>query len=281
MAQLLSDAEVGLGGPGLLSDADVGIGAPPEKGFWQSAVEGARNIEGGLLSQQQAASQRTTGVLQAQEKNYLGPATEDELGNVGYKDINGQFVPTDKNKHVALLDPADQTTKVYARTPETDVGVAESAGRMAGTIFQPQRIITGGVVAPAIQSAERLGVDVPRAVVSESPTVRLFGQVAAKGPGGGPMYRGIESGVEQLGERVGETARATGTVGPLEAGERVSGAVDEAFRPGGSVTSQVDKAYERVGQLVDPNRTQSLNATAQVANDQCRAGGRSCRLSGG
>ena len=109
-------------------------------------------------NQQMAASQGTSPVISAQQPFLLGPATEDEQGNLGYKDEQGQFVPTDKNKHVVLTDPADGIPKIYYRTQGTDEGRLAGIGRMAGTMFGPGNVMVSKV-APAVAAATRLGVD--------------------------------------------------------------------------------------------------------------------------
>jgi hypothetical protein len=258
----LSDADVGLSTP--MSDADVGLAAPPQ-GFLQGVVSAAQRIYPGFLSTQQAAAQRTTPVIEAQAPNLLGPATADELGNVGYKDPSGQFVPTDTNKHVVLLDPADNTPKVYARTEKTAAGAAESAGHMLSTMFGPGNIGISRAAPAAVQAAERLGVDVPQAIASERPLTQFSGQVVARAPGGGPLQEAIPRSIEQLGGKVSEAAElAGGAVSPARAGEGFGQAVESGFKPGGPIKSEVERAYSAVGRLVDPNRTQPLNATREA-----------------
>jgi hypothetical protein len=260
----LTDADVGLG-PAVMSDADVGL-VGPAPGFLQGAVQAAQQIYPSILTQQQAAAQRTTPVIQAQAPNLLGPATADELGNVGYKDPSGQFVPTDRNKHVVLLDPADNTPKVYARTEKTEEGALASAGHMLGTMMGPGNIMFGGVVPPTIAAVERLGVEVPRAIASQRPLTTFTGQVVARAPGGGPLQEAIPRSVEQLGGKVSEAAElAGGSVSPAAAGEGFTGAIERVFKP--RVSGETARAYEGVERLLDPNRTQPLNATQDVVRD--------------
>ena len=256
---LLSDAEVGLGGPGLLSDADVGIGAQPETSTIQRLAIDYAN-------QQEAAGQRTTPIISAQAPNYLGPATVDELGNLGYKDINGQFVPTDQNQHITLTDPADNTRKVYARTEKTSEGELSSAGRMLGTMFGPGNIQVLKAVPAGVAAAERLGVDVPRAIATESPLIRFGGQVAARAPGGGPLQEAIPQSVRQLEGSVGEAADlAGGRVSPAAAGEGFRAGIEGPFKS--QTSSATGQAYGGVEKLLDANRTQPLNNTMNVVND--------------
>jgi hypothetical protein len=47
--------------------------------------------------------------------------------------------PEPRNKHIVLTDPADQTPKVYARTPETDEGRLSALGHIVGQGLAPRR----------------------------------------------------------------------------------------------------------------------------------------------
>jgi hypothetical protein len=239
---------------------------PQPEGFLQSAAKAVQEIYPGFMAQQQAAGQRTTPVISAQAPNFLGPATEDELGNVGYKDANGQFVLTDKNKHVVLTDPADNTRKVYARTPATDEGVLSATGRMAGTMMGPGNIMVSKAAPVAIQAAERLGTEVPRAIATESPLVRFAGQAIAKVPGGGPLQEAIPQSIEQLGGKVSSAADlAGGAVDPALAGQGFVQGVEKVFKP--RVAGETSQAYGAVERLLDPNRTQPLEATGAAVAD--------------
>src|ERR1700730_4179753 len=60
----------------------------------------------GFENQILAGGEMTTPNMAAHAPNYLGPATVTEEGDIGYKDEQGNFQPTDVNKHVVLIDPA-------------------------------------------------------------------------------------------------------------------------------------------------------------------------------
>lgn len=85
-----------------------------------------------FANSQSAAGQRTTPNIDAHYKNLVSDQTlEGDDGNVYYRDVSGRVLPTDKNKHIALRDPADNRLKIFARTDETDEGVLSSLGRLA------------------------------------------------------------------------------------------------------------------------------------------------------
>lgn len=217
-----------------------------------------------------AAAQLTTPNIAAHEKNYLGPATITETGDVGYKDPQGQFVPTDRNKHIVLTDPADNTPKVYARSIETDEGRAAAAGRILesglGASTLPGAGMAATRAAPAfMQGAERIGVDVPKAMAG-GPVARFFAATAGKVPGGSPMAEGMEKVPTQLGGAIGAAQDIAG--GEVSA-QTAGGAVREGFyghyKP--AIKKELDDAYTAVGQAVDPNVRSPLTATQGAVAD--------------
>jgi hypothetical protein len=103
------------------------------------AVPPSSQLATDFMNQGAAAGQGTTPNVAAHQPNLISTEVhQDELGNVLYRDrATGQMVPTDKNKHVVLRDPVDQTPKVFARTSDgitaTDEGRLSAAGRILGT----------------------------------------------------------------------------------------------------------------------------------------------------
>jgi hypothetical protein len=103
------------------------------------AVPPSTQLATDFMNQGAAAGQGTTPNVAAHQPNLISNEVhQDELGNVLYRDrATGQMVPTDKNKHVVLRDPVDQTPKVFARTSDgitaTDEGRLSAAGRILGT----------------------------------------------------------------------------------------------------------------------------------------------------
>ena len=217
-------------------------------------------------NQQQAAGQRTTPVVSAQTPNLLGPATVDETGNVGYKDQNGAFVPTDQNKHVVLTDPNTNTPNVYARTDSTNEGMASAAGRLIGTGMGAGNIEVSQAIPSAVTAAQRLGVDIPKAIATDKPFVQFAGQVLAKAPGGGPLAEAIPKSIEQLKGSVGQAAElAGGNVNPAAAGEGFTSGVQNFFKP--AVKARTTEAYDRVASLVDQNKLTPLTNTQTAIAD--------------
>jgi hypothetical protein len=224
-----------------------------------------------------AATQGTTPIIEAHKPNYLGEAnfgeTTDSLGqsDVGYEDKEGKFHQTDKSKHVVLRDPSDNKWKVYERTPETNEGKLSSAGRFlsqgmgAGARFG---FTPAASVAENIAAGQRLGMEnYPRAVSSNSPTVRYIGQALGGIPGGSPVREKTIAGVTELGKKVEEEAAKLGSATNEQAGAGLRTGYGQAFGKEGDITKQVSGAYDAVEKLVDPKATSPLTATAGAVSD--------------
>lgn len=217
-------------------------------------------------NQQQAAGQKTSPVMSAQAPNLLGPATVDEAGNIGYKDAQGNFVPTDQNQHVVLTDPNDNTPKVYARTPGTDESTASALGRLLGTGMAAGNIEISRAAPVAVQAADRLGVSVPKAIATNSPITKFTGQLVAKAPGGGPLAEAIPKSVSQLQSATANVAEKTGGIpDAASAGHGFSQSVENYFKPAAKSASSA--AYENLSKLVDPNKTTALDNTQAAIAD--------------
>jgi hypothetical protein len=192
---------------------------------------------------------------------------ENDAGEAMFIDPqSGRLMPTDSAKHVILRDPSDNALKVFARTPETNEGAAASAGRLLGTGMAAPRMAVSEAAPAAISAAERIGVDVPKGIATESPLTAFTAQVAARAPGGGPLMKAIEESRDALkgavdrcgegrrGERPGDGRRQ------LRQGDR-----DLVQAP---VKSGVSAAYDNLSQLVDPNKLTPLantkNTTAGI-----------------
>lgn len=122
---------------------------------------------------------------------------------------------------------------------------------------------------PAVAASvagENIGVNIPKAIASDSPIARFLGQVSSKMPGGGPMQQGVATSLEQLGGSVGRAAEmAGGTADAQAAGQGFRSAIEGSFKP--AVKARVGEAYDRVGQLTDKNVTTPLDATQGAIAD--------------
>lgn len=211
-----------------------------------------------------AAGQRTTPVISA----YGAPISEDvqerDDGAAMYVDPKtGEVVPTDSNKHVILRDPSDNKLKVFARSPETNEGVLASTGRLIGTGMAGSGAVApvAKTVPPAITAAERIGVDLPKAIATDNPLTKLVGQALVKAPG--PLGKSIENSRNNLQGAVGRAAdMAGGTTDAAVAGDNFSNAIETSFKP--AMKSGISAAYDNLSQLVDPNKLTPLQETKNV-----------------
>lgn len=167
----------------------------------------------------------------------------------------------------------------------------EAAGEAAqGTGFEVPAKLLGGVasavaggtaaskiagaakpvpIPPALEAnvaAQNIGVDLPRAIASDSPITRFMGQVVNKMPGGGPMQEGVTNALKQTGAAVENASKmAGGANDAMAAGQGFQTGVETSFKP--TVKARVGAAYDEVGKLVDPNFTRPLDATQGAIAD--------------
>lgn len=232
-----------------------------------------------FLNQGSAASQGTTPNINAQQKNLISNQVfESDAGEVMYRDpATGQVVPTDKNKHVVLRDPNDNTPKVYARTADTDEGRLSAAGRIllagggSGAPTARAAIPTPNVVRPGqevVNAAERIGVEVPRAVSTDSMATQRAAAVTRNIPfAGDPIIKSAERTITQLGNRADDVASGYGA-GVAQSAQGAGDAARTSINRyvTGTTAERATKLYNKVDDLVDHSVSQPLNATQSVMN---------------
>lgn len=234
-----------------------------------------------------AAGQRTTPNTEAHRKNYISSDVyENDAGQLLYQDLDtGKLVPTDVNKHVVLRDPADNRLKVYGRDDNTNEGVASSFGRLlrlGATSNAPTAAVSDAAAATPLltaaksapkaitpgqqvsAAAERLGVDVPRAVTSDNMATQWGGKLATNIPLAGiPLRKASENAISQLGTAAAETQQGYGSGVIPTAGASMRAGVENYV---GNVTkARQNTLYGKVDALVDASKTSDLTATAKVA----------------
>lgn len=222
-----------------------------------------------------AAQQRSTSNIVELSKNLVSADVhENDAGELLYKDpATGKLVPTDTKTQVILRDPADGRVKVYARTDDTNEGALSGVARVAS-----QGLASGAptarAMAPAVkaasegqkvaQAAERLGVDVPKAVATDSmATQRLAATVRNVPLAGDPLVKGAERTVQQLGNKATEVARGYGSGSVYDAGDTARGAINQYIT--GTTKQRASNLYDAVDNLVDNSKTVPLSTTRGVA----------------
>jgi hypothetical protein len=144
------------------------------------------------------------------------------------------------------------------------VETALAAGRpaKAGAPVPAPALTEGQEVALA---GQRQGIDLPRAVTSDSRSVQQVGKIAANVPvAGQPLRRASQGAIEQMGEAM-DTARAGfGSSDAATAGQAVREGVSEAIKTG-PIKQKVDALYSNVDNLVNPTVTAPMPNTRTIA----------------
>lgn len=209
---------------------------------------------------------------------------EGDDGLAYFLDREGNQVQADSAKHVILRDPADNKLKVYAKTAETTEGGLTSAARllapglMSGAptrLPQGVQAATSAVkpVAPALsegqqvaQAAQRVGVDLPRAVTSDTTAVQYAGKIAANVPvGGTPLRKAAQNAIGQMEDATQAAREGFGTGSIASAGAGIREGISDALKSG-PIKQRVTDLYNKVDELVDPVTTAGMPNTRQLAN---------------
>jgi hypothetical protein len=114
-------------------------------------------------------------------------------------------------------------------------------------------------------AGQRAGVDLPRAVTSDSKSVQQVGKIAANVPvAGQPLRKASQGAIEQMGEAL-DTARAGfGSSDAAAAGQAVREGVTEAIKSG-PIKQKVDDLYTAVDNTVNPVVTAPMPNTRGIA----------------
>lgn len=159
----------------------------------------------------------------------------------------------------------DDPQKMY-ETAKGDVDLAMAGarpGKGAAPAAAPKPPTEGQQVAAA---ADRVGVDLPRAVTSDSMVVQQAGKIASNVPGAGiPLRRASEKAIGQMGEAMTEARAGYGSSDAATAGQAIKEGVTDAIKTG-PIKQKVDQLYTGVDNLVNPTVTGQLSNTQQVAD---------------
>lgn len=149
-------------------------------------------------------------------------------------------------------------------TPAVGAPVPQALARVLSGAPRP-----GTPPAPALEAnvaAQNIGVELPRAIGSDSQLTRFMGQVANRMPGGGPMQTRVGEAIKQTGEAVGTAAeRAGGAADPMAAGQGFRAGIETSFKP--TLKARVGEAYDQVTNLIDKDFTRPLEATQGAVAD--------------
>jgi hypothetical protein len=144
------------------------------------------------------------------------------------------------------------------------IDTAMAAGRpvKVGAPVPPPALTEGQEVALA---GQRQGIDLPRAVTSDSKSVQQVGKIAANVPvAGQPLRKASQNAVEQMGEAMDAARAGFGSSDAAAAGQAVREGVTEAIKSG-PIKQKVDALYTNVDNLVNPTVTAPMPNTRAVA----------------
>jgi hypothetical protein len=225
-------------------------------------------------NQQIAAGQGVTPNMDLQMQNLITDQVyENDAGLAVFKDpATGQLVEADTAKHVILRDPQDNRLKVFARSEATSESPVVSASRILspGLAAGAPTARAAVAAAPAMRQGQevvaagnRIGVDIPRAVATDSMAVqRVAGAVRNIPIAGDPLIAASGKTVQQLGERAADVASGYGGGTVAGSGDAAKAAINRYVT--GTTKERASKLYDAVDELVDNNVLAPLTRTQQT-----------------
>jgi hypothetical protein len=214
----------------------------------------------------------------AQSQAYQGkilPISRDAEGNVSF-DSNAGLLGAVKR---AITLPGDVLAGEVDPTSDEGIGRAVEFGSVflpaspaagtgkAITAIAAERAgpkVSQGMEAAA--AANRLGVDLPRAVASDSAAVQQTGKVLTNVPlGGTPLRTASKQAIDQIGQAAGRVQEGYGPGNVANAGAAARQGITDFAKK--TLPGRVKEAYDGVDALITQNVTTPLSETAKVATD--------------
>lgn len=234
-------------------NAKVGLSAPqpqPPAGEWERAtvLPFAKNTATGDVSP--AVPGLLTGLIESGAQAVTAP----------YRAYTGDLQVTDAAGNITPEAIGEGLNFAGWATP------ASAASRFAGApkpASAPKPLTEGQNAALA---AQRLGVDLPRAVASDRAAVQQTGKYLTNVPIGSiPLRKSSQNAISQLDDAAMRTQQAFGSGDVAQAGNMArEGITDFAKNTlGGAVKAK----YDAVDELVSPNVLTGLQNTAKIAAD--------------
>lgn len=217
-----------------------------------------------------------------------GEAEEQMSRGVGQlKNAAENYAPADVLKGIAntglgavgyVASPVNAALRTFVGKPiEENTGIPKEYSELASSLALPgvglTRINAVAKAAPALKpgqevaaSANRLGVDVPKAVATDNILAQRAAATARNIPGAGdPLVKATERTIGQLGAKADEVATGYGTGNVVEAGDTAKAAIKDWVTGESAATSK--KFYDRVDALVDNSIKTPLANTRQTAQE--------------
>lgn len=168
-----------------------------------------------------------------------------------------------------LMDPLSGRTNLDVINQVTDLATiatpaARGGGMMRGAQKAPKPAKPLKEGQKAAVAADRLGVDMPRAVSSDSMTANQFGKTATSLPVvGNSLRKGSQNAIDQLGEAATNVQNKLGTGDRVTAGNALRSDITKAATE--TMPSKVNALYDKVDEFVDASNRGDLNNTRRVA----------------
>jgi hypothetical protein len=195
-----------------------------------------------------------------------GQSMADTLGGAGKAVIGGlEYVlsPVNAALRTVVGKPIEDATGIPKEIPEIAASMLLPGGPVKA-VTAPGKAATASRTTEVVEAADRLGVDVPRAVASDSRLMQPAGRMVQNVPlAGEPMRKAAEGTIAGLGTKADEVAQGLGSGTVQGAGDTARTAIKDWIT--GESKVKVDKAYDVVDKLVNPSVRTPLSATQRMA----------------
>jgi hypothetical protein len=204
------------------------------------------------------------------------------------KNAAQNYAPADLLKGIAntgmgaigyVASPVNAALRTFVGNPiQENAGVPREYSELAASLAIPgmgmTRVNTVAKGAPAVltpgqevaAAASRLGVDVPRAVTTDSMAAQRAAATVRNVPlAGDPLVQATQRATAQLSDKVDDIARGYGSGSVFEAGDTALTSIKNWITGTSAATSK--KFYDRVDALVNNSITTPLSNTRQAASD--------------
>ena len=213
------------------------------------------------------------------DQSYQGkilPISRDAQGNVSFDSDAGilgavkRAVTLPGDVMAGKVDPtseegigrAAEFAGVFGGTPTPAAGTGKAITAIAAERAGPQ--VSQGMEAAA--AANRLGVDLPRAVASDSAAVQQTGKVLSNVPlGGTPLRTASKQAIDQIGNAATRVQEGFGSGNFANAGAAARQGITDFAKK--TLPGRVKEAYDGVDALITQNVTTPLTNTAKIATD--------------
>ena len=226
----------------------------------------------------QAAPAAAPAAAAEPSKAYTGsilPLSRDAEGNVSF-DSNAGLVGAFKNAFTAPGRAMSGELPVTGLDGQTSPEAIAEGFNFAGTFGAVPTPAAGtgraiAAAAPRVErpgmeaaaAANRLGVDLPRAVVSDSTSVQQAGKIITNVPfAGTPLRNASQKAIDQLGQAADSAVNSVGTGNVANAGNAARTGITGYAK---GLAGRVTDAYDNVDNLVTQNVTTPLSNTAKTA----------------